>query len=238
MATRGHVIQIANGGMGGKDGCVCVCVLVSSTSLAVSVTHNLALLSGVDVQEAEKDCTTEATTPTSFDPVGQSETSTMELEELAHEENAPCQEAVIPAAEDTSTVVDVSPQTEGLNPADGGQSKTEKVEESESDTHSGSHSVDELLADWREDLEAFQQMEKDELWQPPDVPHPTTVAWSRLWGEISYGNTSQATSPSLIKSNEAGKNDYDCWMLLPSLWVATCAKARPHTVSSDAKGSF
>uniref|UniRef100_A0A8C3A042 alpha-1,2-Mannosidase n=1 Tax=Cyclopterus lumpus TaxID=8103 RepID=A0A8C3A042_CYCLU len=36
-------------------------------------------------------------------------------------------------------------------------------EEPEGDTDSSSQSVDELLADWREDLEAFQQMEKDEL---------------------------------------------------------------------------
>uniref|UniRef100_A0A8C2ZZP0 alpha-1,2-Mannosidase n=1 Tax=Cyclopterus lumpus TaxID=8103 RepID=A0A8C2ZZP0_CYCLU len=35
--------------------------------------------------------------------------------------------------------------------------------EEEGDTDSSSQSVDELLADWREDLEAFQQMEKDEL---------------------------------------------------------------------------
>lgn len=164
MATRGHVIQINNGGMGGKDGCVCVCVIHIS---CCSVTHNLALLSGVDVHEAEEDCTTEATTPTSFDPVSQSQTSTVELEELAHEEDAPSQEEVSPAAKDTSTVVDVSPQKEGSSPADGSQSKTEKDsekgEESESDARSGSHSVDELLADWREDLEAFQQMEKDEL---------------------------------------------------------------------------
>uniref|UniRef100_A0A672IPI5 alpha-1,2-Mannosidase n=1 Tax=Salarias fasciatus TaxID=181472 RepID=A0A672IPI5_SALFA len=38
-----------------------------------------------------------------------------------------------------------------------------KREEPEGDTDSSSQSVDELLADWREDLEAFQQMEKDEL---------------------------------------------------------------------------
>uniref|UniRef100_A0A673CI10 alpha-1,2-Mannosidase n=1 Tax=Sphaeramia orbicularis TaxID=375764 RepID=A0A673CI10_9TELE len=41
---------------------------------------------------------------------------------------------------------------------------SEKREEPEGDTDSeSSQSVDELLADWREDLEAFQQMEKDEL---------------------------------------------------------------------------
>uniref|UniRef100_G3PFL3 alpha-1,2-Mannosidase n=1 Tax=Gasterosteus aculeatus aculeatus TaxID=481459 RepID=G3PFL3_GASAC len=40
---------------------------------------------------------------------------------------------------------------------------SEDREEPEGDTDSGSQQVDELLADWREDLEAFQQMEKDEL---------------------------------------------------------------------------
>lgn len=116
---------------------------------------------------AEEDCTTEATTPTSFEPVGQSQTSTAELEELAHVEVTPSQEDISAASEDISAVVDISPQEEAPSPADGGQSKTErdseKGEESESDTRSGSRSVDELLADWREDLEAFQQMEKDEL---------------------------------------------------------------------------
>uniref|UniRef100_H3CMD3 alpha-1,2-Mannosidase n=1 Tax=Tetraodon nigroviridis TaxID=99883 RepID=H3CMD3_TETNG len=123
---------------------------------------------GVDVQhEAEEDCTTEATTPTSFDPVGQSQTSTLELEEMAPEEAAPSPEEVSLAAKDASTAVDVSPQKEGPRPADGGRSNaekdSEKGEEPESDTRSGGQSVDELLADWREDLEAFQQMEKDEL---------------------------------------------------------------------------
>uniref|UniRef100_A0A669AZK2 alpha-1,2-Mannosidase n=1 Tax=Oreochromis niloticus TaxID=8128 RepID=A0A669AZK2_ORENI len=36
-------------------------------------------------------------------------------------------------------------------------------EKPEEDTDSSSQSVDELLADWQEDLEAFKQMEKDEL---------------------------------------------------------------------------
>lgn len=119
------------------------------------------------MHEAEEDCTTEATTPTFFDPVVQSQTSTVELEELAHEADTPSQEEVRPAAKDISALVEVSPQKEGPNPADGGQSKTErdseKGEESESGTHSGRQSVDELLSDWQEDLEAFQQMEKDEL---------------------------------------------------------------------------
>lgn len=145
--------------------CVCVCVIHIS---CCSVTRHLVLFSGVDVQhEAEEDCTTEATTPTSFDPVGQSQTSTLELEEMAPEEAAPSPEEVSLAAKDASTAVDVSPQKEGPRPADGDRSNaekdSEKGEESESDTRSGGQSVDELLADWREDLEAFQQMEKDEL---------------------------------------------------------------------------
>uniref|UniRef100_A0A4W6FTA6 alpha-1,2-Mannosidase n=1 Tax=Lates calcarifer TaxID=8187 RepID=A0A4W6FTA6_LATCA len=43
------------------------------------------------------------------------------------------------------------------------EANSDRREEPEGDTDSGSQSVDELLADWREDLEAFQQMEKDEL---------------------------------------------------------------------------
>lgn len=153
----------------GRKRCLCVCVRTCVPHISCcSVTHNLAFFSGVDVHEAEEDCTTEATTPTSFEPVDQSETSTVELEESSHEEDAPSQEEVSPAAKETSAVVDVSPpQEEGSSPADDGRSKTEKTseqaEESESDARSGRQSVDELLADWREDLEAFQRMEKDEL---------------------------------------------------------------------------
>lgn len=132
-----------------------------------SVTHILALLSGVDVHEVEEDCTTEATTPTSFEPVDQSLRTTAELEESARQDVAPSQGEVGPAAEDAGTVTDVSPQEEGPSPADGGGAETErdseKGEESGSDTRPGGQSVDELLADWREDLEAFQQMERDEL---------------------------------------------------------------------------
>lgn len=139
--------------------CVCACV--------PHISQNLALFPGVDVHEAEEDCTTEATTPTSFEPVDQSEASTAELEELPHEEDAPSQEEVGPAAKETGAVADAGPQEEGSRPADGARSKTEetseKAEESESDARSGRQSVDELLADWREDLEAFQRMEKDEL---------------------------------------------------------------------------
>uniref|UniRef100_A0A8D3BWY8 alpha-1,2-Mannosidase n=1 Tax=Scophthalmus maximus TaxID=52904 RepID=A0A8D3BWY8_SCOMX len=77
------------------------------------------LLSDKARDRAEEDCLTEATTPTSFEPTSQSQTSMVE--------------------------------------------DSDRREESEGDTDSSGQSVDELLADWREDLEAFQQMEKDEL---------------------------------------------------------------------------
>uniref|UniRef100_A0A8C4FAR8 alpha-1,2-Mannosidase n=1 Tax=Dicentrarchus labrax TaxID=13489 RepID=A0A8C4FAR8_DICLA len=116
-------------------------------------------------------CLTEATTPTSFEPVGQSQISTMELDELAPEEVTPAQEEDSPVDEDTSPAEEVRPPEEEAGPteaeADSAQPKeerdSEKREEPEGDTDSSSQSVDELLADWREDLEAFQQMEKDEL---------------------------------------------------------------------------
>uniref|UniRef100_A0A3Q3VII3 alpha-1,2-Mannosidase n=1 Tax=Mola mola TaxID=94237 RepID=A0A3Q3VII3_MOLML len=113
------------------------------------------------------DCITEATTPTSFEPVGQSQLSTMELEELSQEEVASSQEAVSPVDEDTSPAEEVGSAEEEASAADVAQAKeerdSEKTEEPEGDTDSNTQSVDELLADWREDLEAFQQMEKDEL---------------------------------------------------------------------------
>uniref|UniRef100_A0AAQ5Z8X3 alpha-1,2-Mannosidase n=1 Tax=Amphiprion ocellaris TaxID=80972 RepID=A0AAQ5Z8X3_AMPOC len=92
--------------------------------------HTPASFSGVDVQEAEENCLTEATTPTS-----------------PAEEGSPLKEDVSPA------------ESEALKE----DRDSEKREEPEADIDSSSQSVDELLADWREDLEAFQQMEKDEL---------------------------------------------------------------------------
>lgn len=119
------------------------------------------------MQETEEDCTTEATTPNSFEHLSQTQTSTMELDESAGEEVAPSPEAVSPGDEDTSPVEEVRPQEEEAGPADVAQPNeekdSEKREEPESNTDSSSQSVDELLADWREDLEAFKQMEKDEL---------------------------------------------------------------------------
>ncbi|XP_078478975.1 ER degradation-enhancing alpha-mannosidase-like protein 3 [Lampetra planeri] len=87
----------------------------------------------VDVQEAE-DCTTEATTPTSFAPTSQSQMSTLD-----------------------------STQAESVSAQPKDDRDFEKKEEPEGDSDSSTQSVDELLADWREDLEAFKQMEKDEL---------------------------------------------------------------------------
>lgn len=119
------------------------------------------------MQEAEEDCTTEATTPTLFEPVGQTQMSTLELDEMAHEEDAPSQEAVSPVDEDTSPAEEVRPPEEEAHPVDVAQPKeemdSEKREEPEGNTDSSTQSVDELLADWREDFEAFQQMENDEL---------------------------------------------------------------------------
>ncbi|XP_023263791.1 ER degradation-enhancing alpha-mannosidase-like protein 3 isoform X3 [Seriola lalandi dorsalis] len=126
---------------------------------------------GVDMQEAGEGCLTEATTPTSFEPTSQSQISTVELDESVSEEVTPSQDAASPEDEETSPAEEVSPPEEEASPteaeADLAQPKEERDsdrrEESEGDTDSSSQSVDELLADWREDLEAFQQMEKDEL---------------------------------------------------------------------------
>uniref|UniRef100_A0A8D3CM11 alpha-1,2-Mannosidase n=1 Tax=Scophthalmus maximus TaxID=52904 RepID=A0A8D3CM11_SCOMX len=78
--------------------------------------------------------------------------------------------AVAPSQE-TSHVEEVSPPEVEAAPAEvevdvpppEEERDSDRREESEGDTDSSGQSVDELLADWREDLEAFQQMEKDEL---------------------------------------------------------------------------
>uniref|UniRef100_A0A7N6F776 alpha-1,2-Mannosidase n=1 Tax=Anabas testudineus TaxID=64144 RepID=A0A7N6F776_ANATE len=96
-----------------------------------------------------------------------SQMSTLELDETVPEEVTPSQEEVSPAGEDTSPA-EKAPEEEG-GPTDGKADLTqpkedsERREEPEGDVDSSSQSVDELLADWREDLEAFKQMEKDEL---------------------------------------------------------------------------
>uniref|UniRef100_A0A3P8QV07 alpha-1,2-Mannosidase n=1 Tax=Astatotilapia calliptera TaxID=8154 RepID=A0A3P8QV07_ASTCA len=94
----------------------------------------------------------------------QSQMSTVELDESAPEE-------VSPVDEDTSPAEEVSAPKEEVKPAEAEPAvaqpqedrDSEKEEKPEEDTDSSSQSVDELLADWREDLEAFKQMEKDEL---------------------------------------------------------------------------
>lgn len=138
---------------------VCVCLYVF---LCKAVHPAPASFSGVDVQEAEEDTRTEATTPTSCEPVSQSQISTAGLDEAS-----PAREEVSPVA----TPAEEAPQEGTSNmdaQADSAQTKeeerdSEKTKEPEGDTDSSSQSVDELLADWREDLEAFKQMEKDEL---------------------------------------------------------------------------
>ena len=156
--------------------CVCVCrsVCPGTSSWIELRVHYLApaSFSGADVQEAELDCFTEATTPTSFESTTQ--TSTVELDESVSQEEVPPSQETSHAEEVIPPEVEVSP-TEAA--ADSAQPKEErdsdKSDEAEGHTDSSSQSVDELLADWREDLEAFQQMEKDELWQ--------SSGWSTPW---------------------------------------------------------
>uniref|UniRef100_UPI0037E86922 ER degradation-enhancing alpha-mannosidase-like protein 3 isoform X2 n=1 Tax=Semicossyphus pulcher TaxID=241346 RepID=UPI0037E86922 len=125
-----------------------------------------SLIEGSVVQE---DCITEATTPTSFEPVGLNQLRTMEMEEVTAEEVTPLQTKVNAVVEDakpakkvTSPEEEARPSEEEANVAQPDKER-DSGEGGESDTDSNSQSVDELLADWREDLEAFKQMEKDEL---------------------------------------------------------------------------
>uniref|UniRef100_A0A667XV26 alpha-1,2-Mannosidase n=1 Tax=Myripristis murdjan TaxID=586833 RepID=A0A667XV26_9TELE len=123
--------------------------------------------SSMDAQEKE-DCSTEGTSPANSGPIDQSQMSTMETDESAPEEVNPSEESVSPPDEEVSPSDEVSPSEEGASPSETHhepkvERDSEKREEPEGDTDLSSQSVDELLADWREDLEAFQQMEKDEL---------------------------------------------------------------------------
>ncbi|XP_041646805.1 ER degradation-enhancing alpha-mannosidase-like protein 3 isoform X2 [Cheilinus undulatus] len=126
---------------------------------------------GVVVPEAKEDRVTEATTPTSFEPISQSQMSTLELDELAVEEVTPSQEEVSAVEEETSPAEEVTSPEEEVSPTEEEadvvqpieERDSEEGEESKGDTDSNSQSVEQLLADWREDLEAFKQMEKDEL---------------------------------------------------------------------------
>lgn len=121
----------------------------------------------MDAQEKE-DCSTEGTSPANSGPIDQSQMSTVEMDESAPEEVNPSEESVSPPDEEVSPSDEVSPSEEGASPSETDhepkvERDSEKREEPEGDTDLSSQSVDELLADWREDLEAFQQMEKDEL---------------------------------------------------------------------------
>lgn len=119
------------------------------------------------MQETEEDCTTEATTPSSFEPLDQTQTTAGDPDQSAVEQVSPVEEAVGSALGDApqkeeheeeeaaGTAAEVAPPTE--------ERDSEKWEEPASHRDSGSQSADDLLADWREDLEAFKQMERDEL---------------------------------------------------------------------------
>lgn len=123
----------------------------------------LFTFSGADVQDAEENCQSEATSPASSEPVGQTQSGSVELEEKAPEEvssaqkevgSGPAEEASLPQEE----VSPVDPPADTAQPEDDRDSN-----QPEGGPDSSRQSVDELLADWQEDLEAFKQMEKDEL---------------------------------------------------------------------------
>ncbi|KAM8874486.1 ER degradation-enhancing alpha-mannosidase-like protein 3 isoform 2-T2 [Spinachia spinachia] len=147
----------------------------------------------VDEPGTEEDCLTEATTPTSFEPIGQSQASTSEPDQLTQsqqdvssveQDTSPAEEAQLLEDEDEEEddgEDDGEDEDDGDGEDDGdaaspgedgtdahlapprGERDSEDREEPAGDSDSGGQQVDELLADWREDLEAFQQMEKDEL---------------------------------------------------------------------------
>lgn len=126
----------------------------------VLISYLTVLPSGVDMQETEEDCTTEATTPNSFEPLDQTQAIAAEQDQSALEQE------VGPAGGDglqeeeneeeaAGTAAEVVPPNE--------ERDSKKGQEPASIRDSGSQSADELMADWREDLEAFKQMEQDEL---------------------------------------------------------------------------
>ncbi|CDQ92315.1 unnamed protein product [Oncorhynchus mykiss] len=96
---------------------------------------------GRDVQEEEEDCSTDQTSPVPAATLDQSHVRTVE-----QDESAPHNEEVTPE-EDVGPAIKRNPEPE---------------EEPEVDKDSSRKSVEAMMADWREDLEAFQQME-DEL---------------------------------------------------------------------------
>ncbi|CAB1331401.1 unnamed protein product [Coregonus sp. 'balchen'] len=96
---------------------------------------------GRDIQEEEEDCSTDQTSPVPAATLDQSYVRTVELDE-----SAPHNEEVTPE-EDVGPAIKRNPEPE---------------EEPAVDKDSSRKSVEAMMADWREDLEAFQQME-DEL---------------------------------------------------------------------------
>ncbi|XP_029541961.1 ER degradation-enhancing alpha-mannosidase-like protein 3 isoform X3 [Oncorhynchus nerka] len=94
-----------------------------------------------DVQEEEEDCSTDQTSPIPAATLDQSHVRTVE-----QDESAPHNEEVTPE-EDVGPAIKRNPEPE---------------EEPEVDKDSSRKFVEAMMADWREDLEAFQQME-DEL---------------------------------------------------------------------------
>lgn len=76
-------------------------------------------------------------------------------------------------------------------------------EEPAVDGDSNSQSVDSLMADWQEDLEAFKQMEKDELWHfPPSRTRLGCPSHSTDWelSSVKQGqNIRQAWLRTLIQ---------------------------------------
>ncbi|XP_064845776.1 ER degradation-enhancing alpha-mannosidase-like protein 3 isoform X1 [Oncorhynchus masou masou] len=96
---------------------------------------------GRDVQEEEEDCSTDQTSPIPAATLDQLHVRTVE-----QDESAPHNEEVTPE-EDVGPAIKRNPEPE---------------EEPDVDKDSSRKSVEAMMADWREDLEAFQQME-DEL---------------------------------------------------------------------------
>ncbi|KAJ0032356.1 hypothetical protein NQD34_002437 [Periophthalmus magnuspinnatus] len=121
---------------------------------------------GVDTQETQEGCVTDATTTTSFEPLGLSDLTTTERAEPAPQA-VTSHEEVNRANEATSPAQDVE-LSEDLTPKEPHSVQVKEETDSEpkdeaKDRTENRRSVESLLADWQEDLEAFQQMERDEL---------------------------------------------------------------------------
>uniref|UniRef100_A0A3B3Z7G1 alpha-1,2-Mannosidase n=1 Tax=Periophthalmus magnuspinnatus TaxID=409849 RepID=A0A3B3Z7G1_9GOBI len=119
-----------------------------------------------DTQETQEGCVTDATTTTSFEPLGLSDLTTTERAEPAPQA-VTSHEEVNRANEATSPAQDVE-LSEDLTPKEPHSVQVKEETDSEpkdeaKDRTENRRSVESLLADWQEDLEAFQQMERDEL---------------------------------------------------------------------------